>query len=75
MPPSRVGDYIDQELTQRLRSLLEADLELLPWSCCPVCLLLYAGLVGGRDALNSRRDPDAVILAEIAARIAQQTGI
>jgi hypothetical protein len=37
--------------------------------------LLYAGLVGGRDALNSRRDPDAVILADIAARIAHQTGI
>jgi len=26
----RVSDFIDQELPQRLRSLLEADLELLP---------------------------------------------
>jgi RNA polymerase sigma-70 factor (ECF subfamily) len=65
----RVSDYIDQELTQRQRSLLEAHLE-----SCPMCPPLYAGLVGIRDALGVRRDSDAVIPAEVAARIAGLAG-
>ena len=60
----RVSDYMDEELTQRDRSLLEAHLE-----GCPMCPPLYAGLVGARDALSARRDSDTVVPADLAARI------
>ena len=60
----RVSDYMDEELTQRERSLLETHLE-----SCPRCPPLYAGLVGARDALSARRDSDAVVPAGLAERI------
>jgi RNA polymerase sigma-70 factor (ECF subfamily) len=60
----RVSEYMDEELTQRERSLVEAHLE-----SCPMCPPLYAGLVGARDALSARRDSDAVIPSDLAARI------
>ena len=60
----RVSEYMDEELTQRERSLLEAHLER-----CPMCPPLYAGLMGVRDALSARRDSDAVIPSDLAARI------
>jgi RNA polymerase sigma-70 factor (ECF subfamily) len=60
----RVSEYMDEGLTPRDRSLLEAHLE-----GCPMCPPLYAGLVGARDALNARRDSDAVIPSDLAARI------
>ncbi len=60
----RVSDYMDEELTQRDRSLLEAHLE-----SCPMCPPLYAGLVGARDALGARRDSDAVVPTHLAERI------
>ena len=60
----RVSDYMDEELTLRERSLLEAHLE-----GCPMCPPLYAGLVGARDALSARRDSDAVVPSDLAARI------
>ena len=59
-----VSEYMDEELTQRQRSLLEAHLE-----SCPMCPPLYAGLMGVRDALSARRDSDAVIPSDLAARI------
>jgi RNA polymerase sigma-70 factor (ECF subfamily) len=60
----RVSEYMDEELTRRERSLLEAHLE-----SCPMCPPLYAGLVGARDALSARRDSDAVVPSALAARI------
>ncbi len=61
---SRVSDYLDSELSQRDSGLLEAHL-----AGCPTCPPLYAGLVGVRDALGARRDPDAVIPRRILDRI------
>jgi hypothetical protein len=55
---------MDEELTQRERSLLEAHLE-----SCPMWPPLYAGLMGVRDALSARRDSDAVVPSDLAARI------
>ena len=60
----RVSAYMDEELTRRERSLLEAHLER-----CPMCPPLYAGLMGVRDALSARRDSDALIPSDLAARI------
>jgi len=60
----RVSEYMDQELTQRERSLLEAHLER-----CPMCPPLYASLMGVRAALSARRDSDAVVPSDLAARI------
>jgi len=60
----RVSEYMDEELTQRERSLLEAHLER-----CPMCPPLYAGLMGVRAALSARRDSDAVVPSDLAARI------
>ena len=62
---ARVSDYLDSELSQRDSGLLEAHL-----AGCPTCPPLYAGLVGVRDALGTRRDPDDVIPRRILDRIA-----
>jgi len=62
---ARVSDYLDSELSQRDSGLLEAHL-----AGCPTCPPLYAGLVGVRDALGARRDPDDVIPRRILDRIA-----
>lgn len=61
---AQVSDYLDSELSPRDRGLLEEHL-----AGCPTCPPLYAGLVGVRDALGSRRDPDDVIPARILRRI------
>ncbi len=63
-----VSDYLDEELSPRERSLLEAHLQ-----SCPMCPPLYAGLVGVRDLLSGRRDPDLVVPSDLAARIARWT--
>lgn len=61
---AKVSDYLDCELTARERGLLEEHLAL-----CPTCPPLYAGLVGVRDALGTRRDPDDVIPSRILDRV------
>ncbi|HSN06699.1 MAG TPA: sigma-70 family RNA polymerase sigma factor [Candidatus Angelobacter sp.] len=61
---SQVSDYLDAELSEREQGLLERHL-----ATCPTCPPLYAGLVGVRDALGSRRDPDDVVPAGILARV------
>ena len=62
---AKVSDYLDSDLSSRDRGLLEAHL-----AACPTCPPLYAGLVGVRDALGARRDPDDVIPQRILDRIA-----
>jgi RNA polymerase sigma-70 factor (ECF subfamily) len=59
-----VSDYMDDDLTERERGLLELHLET-----CPTCPPLYAGLVGVRQAMTSRRDPDEAVPAQLADRI------
>lgn len=61
---AKVSDYLDAELSAREQGLLEQHL-----AACPTCPPLYAGLVGVRDALGSRRDPDDVIPSRILARL------
>jgi RNA polymerase sigma-70 factor (ECF subfamily) len=61
---AKVSDYLDAELSRRDQGLLEEHL-----AGCPTCPPLYAGLVGVRDALGSRRDPDDVIPPRILERI------
>jgi RNA polymerase sigma-70 factor (ECF subfamily) len=60
----RVSDYMDDELLPRDRELLELHLK-----DCPTCPPLYAGLVGVREALGARRDPDDVVPETLAERI------
>ncbi len=60
----KVSDYIDAELSEREKGLLEQHL-----ASCPTCPPLYAGLVGVHDALGSHRDPDDVIPTRILARV------
>lgn len=60
---SKVSDYLDDELPQSDRTLLEAHLDT-----CPTCPPLYASLVGAREALRSR-DPDTVIDPVVLARL------
>jgi len=61
---SKVSDYLDSELSEREQGLLEQHL-----ASCPTCPPLYAGLVGVRDALGARRDPDDVVPDRILARL------
>ena len=61
---AKVSDYLDAELSLRDQGMLEEHL-----AGCPTCPPLYAGLVGVRDALGSRRDPDDVIPPQILDRI------
>lgn len=61
---SKVSDYLDAELSEREQGLLERHL-----AACPTCPPLYAGLVGVRDALGARRDPDDVIPLRILERV------
>jgi len=60
----KISDYLDADLPERDRALLEQHL-----AGCPTCPPLYAGLVGLRTALGGHRDPDDVIPAQILARI------
>jgi RNA polymerase sigma-70 factor (ECF subfamily) len=61
---AQVSDYLDSELSVREQGLLETHL-----ATCPTCPPLYAGLVGVRDALGSRRDPDDVVPRRILDRL------
>jgi RNA polymerase sigma-70 factor (ECF subfamily) len=61
---SLVGDYLDDELGQRERSLLEGHL-----ASCPTCPGLYASIVGVSAAVGRLRDPDSVVPAAIADRL------
>jgi RNA polymerase sigma-70 factor (ECF subfamily) len=63
---SKVSDYLDDELTQGERTVLERHLET-----CPTCPPLYAGLVGATSALGTWRDSDAVVPPTVLARITQ----
>ncbi len=66
---SQVSDYLDDELAQTDRSLLEAHLDT-----CPTCPPLYASLVGATEALKAgHRDPDSVIDPAVLARIRQRS--
>ena len=62
---SKVSDYLDDELPQSDRRLLEAHLDT-----CPTCPPLYASLVGATIALRAAgRDPDSVIDPAVLARL------
>lgn len=66
-----VSDYLDGELSDDRRRLVEAHLEV-----CPTCPPLYASLVQATDALGAlggrgaTRDRDDVVPPHVAARIA-----
>lgn len=65
---SQVSDYMDGALAPGPASALESHL-----TGCTTCPPLYASLVAAREALASDsgpRDPDSVVPAELAARIA-----
>ncbi len=59
-----VSDYLDDDLGARERGLLERHLQ-----GCPTCPPLYAGLVGVRAAMGSRRDSDDAVPTALAERI------
>ena len=59
-----VGDYLDDELGARERTLLEGHL-----ASCPTCPGLYTSIVGVSAAVGRLRDPDSVVPPEIAHRL------
>lgn len=59
-----VGDYLDGELGDRERALLEGHL-----AACPTCPGLYASIVGVSAAVGRLRDPDSVVPSTIARRL------
>ena len=61
---AKVSDYLDDELPQSDRRVLEQHL-----ASCPTCPPLYAGLVGARAAMGELRDPDTVIPEALARRL------
>jgi RNA polymerase sigma-70 factor (ECF subfamily) len=61
---SRVGDYLDDELSPRDRALLEEHL-----AGCPTCPGLYASIVGVTAAVGRLRDPDSVVPDSLAERV------
>ena len=61
---AQVSDYLDGDLAPAGVQALEAHL-----AGCRTCPPLYASLVGTREALGARPDPDSVVPPEIAARI------
>lgn len=61
---SRISDFLDDDLPEVERTQLERHLK-----GCPTCPALYAGIVGVRDALATRRDPNSVIPAGLADRV------
>jgi RNA polymerase sigma-70 factor (ECF subfamily) len=61
----RVSDYLDGALSRAEAGRVEAHLER-----CPTCPPLYAALVGVHEHLGRLRDPDRVIPAGLAERIA-----
>jgi len=64
----RVSDYIDDDLTERERGLLEKHLQ-----SCATCPPLYAGLVGVRMAMSARRDSNDAVPSALAERIRDLT--
>lgn len=68
---SQVSDFLDGELDQASVDFLRRHIE-----GCPTCPPLYTALVGTRDALRRTahgRDPDSVIPASVARRLAALT--
>ncbi|MEO8519541.1 MAG: sigma-70 family RNA polymerase sigma factor [Dermatophilaceae bacterium] len=61
---SKVSDYLDGELLDTDRVLVERHLE-----ACPTCPPLYAGLVGTQAALGALRDANTVVPTLLADRI------
>lgn len=61
---SMVSDYLDNELANSERQLLESHL-----AGCPTCPPLYAGLVETRAALGHLRDQDSVVPEHVARRL------
>lgn len=61
---TQVSDYLDDELGDRDRQLLEQHLEH-----CPTCPPLYSALVASRDAVTRLRDADTVIPRSLADRL------
>lgn len=61
-----ISSYLDDELDQATRTVVEAHLET-----CPTCPPLYAGLVGVQTTLGGLRDPDTVVEEAIGERIRQ----
>lgn len=59
-----VSSYLDNDLDQATRMIVEAHLET-----CPTCPPLYASLVGVKSTLRGMRDPDTVVEEAMAARI------
>lgn len=64
-----VSAYLDGELDAPTRQAVETHL-----ASCPTCPPLYASLVGVRATLGGLRDPDSVVEASMAARIAEHLG-
>jgi RNA polymerase sigma-70 factor (ECF subfamily) len=64
-----ISAYLDDELDQATRTMVEAHLE-----GCPTCPPLYASLVGVRATLGGLRDPDTVVEEGIADRIRSGLG-
>jgi RNA polymerase sigma-70 factor (ECF subfamily) len=62
-----VSDYLDGELADERRRLLEQHL-----ATCPICPPLYAALVGVKAELGGLRDRDSVISPGLAERIAHE---
>lgn len=61
---AQVSDYVDDNLDDRDRELLETHL-----GSCPTCPPLYAALVDVRDAVGALRDPDTVVPTDLVRRL------
>jgi RNA polymerase sigma-70 factor (ECF subfamily) len=64
-----VSAYLDDDLDAATRVAVETHL-----ASCPTCPPLYASLVGVRATLGGLRDPDTVVEASMATRIAEHLG-
>lgn len=62
-----VSDYLDAELADERRRLLEQHL-----ASCPTCPPLYAALVEIKAELSGLRDRDSVVVPELAERIGRE---
>lgn len=65
----RISGYLDGELSETERSLVQQHLER-----CPTCPPLYASLVGVTGELGGLRDPNSVIPPGLTERIAEAIG-
>ncbi len=66
---SMVGDYLDDGLAPRDRSLVERHL-----AGCPTCPGLVAAVVGVSAAVGRLRDPDSVLPDDLADRVRRALG-